>query len=139
MCGVAASESGISGAMSAGMLNEAKIVMLSRRQKSVYEILGTCGTPAPGPVPAPGPGRAEGVGWHEAGGVVIPCKGGYVCDGCGCVGLGPKMRANRASLYTHIPIFTIVVVRNFAVPGKTVEKDLFLSVEETVSIVFAVR
>lgn len=35
MEGVAAMKSGIEGAMSGGMLNEAKIVTLSRRQKRV--------------------------------------------------------------------------------------------------------
>ncbi len=43
--GVAAMASGIDGATRAGILNEAKIVMLSRRQNRVYEILGTLGAP----------------------------------------------------------------------------------------------
>jgi hypothetical protein len=51
----------------------------------------------------------------------------------------PKILANRASLYTHIPIFTAVVVRNLAVPGKTVSKGLSRSVEVRVSIALAVR
>lgn len=54
-------------------------------------------------------------------------------------GFAPKMRANRASLYTQIPMFTAVVVRNLAVPGKTVEKGLSRTVEVKVSMVFAVR
>lgn len=43
--GVAATASGIDGAIKAGILKEAKIVMLSRRQNRVYEILGTLGAP----------------------------------------------------------------------------------------------
>lgn len=35
---------------------------------------------------------------------------------------GPKSLANRASLYTHMDMLTIVVVRNLAVPGVTVAK-----------------
>jgi hypothetical protein len=73
--GVAAIESGIEGAMSAGMLKEAKIVMLSRRQKSVYEILGTLGAPT-----------VEGDGWQEAGVVAVkrPFEGDLADGGCGC-------------------------------------------------------
>lgn len=54
-------------------------------------------------------------------------------------GEAPNNLANTASLYTHIPMFTLVVARNLAVPGKTVEKGLFRNVEVIVSIVFAVR
>lgn len=43
MLAVGASESGMCGARSGGMLKEAKMVMLSRRQKRVYEILGIWG------------------------------------------------------------------------------------------------
>lgn len=51
----------------------------------------------------------------------------------------PNSFANTASLYTHIPMFTLVVAKNLAVPGKTVEKGLSRSVDVIVSIVFAVR
>lgn len=54
-------------------------------------------------------------------------------------GEAPNNFANTASLYTHIPMFTLVVARNLAVPGKTVEKGLSRSVDVIVSIVFAVR
>lgn len=102
--GVEATKSGMEGAMSGGMLKDAKTVTLSRRQKSEYEILGTVGT-------------AE------------------EDEDCGA----PKNLANRESLYTHRPMLTVVVVRNLAVPGNTVEKGLFFRVDETVSIVLAVR
>lgn len=35
--------------------------------------------------------------------------------------VAPKILANRASLYTHIAMLTIVVEMNFAGPGVTVE------------------
>lgn len=59
MSGVEAAKSGIEGATSGGMLKEAKIVMLSRRQKSEYEILGTWMVAA-----------ADGCGWQVDGDAV---------------------------------------------------------------------
>lgn len=52
---------------------------------------------------------------------------------------GPNNFANRASLYTQMDIFTVVVVRNFAVPGVTVAKGWLRSVDVTVSMVLAVK
>lgn len=54
-------------------------------------------------------------------------------------GEAPNNFANTASLYTHIPMFTLVVAKNLAVPGKTVAKGLSRNVDVIVSIVFAVR
>lgn len=54
-------------------------------------------------------------------------------------GEAPNSFANTASLYTHIPMFTLVVAKNLAVPGKTVAKGLSRNVDVIVSIVFAVR
>lgn len=41
-------------------------------------------------------------------------------DGVG-LDCAPNIRANLASLYTQIPIFTVVVARNLAVPANTEE------------------
>lgn len=54
-------------------------------------------------------------------------------------GEAPNNFANTASLYTHIPMFTLVVAKNLAVPGKTAAKGLSRNVDVIVSIVFAVR
>lgn len=54
-------------------------------------------------------------------------------------GEAPNNFANTASLYTHIPMFTLVVAKNLAVPGKTAAKGLSRNVDIIVSIVFAVR
>lgn len=56
-----------------------------------------------------------------------------------CGDEAPKIFANRASLYTQMAMFTLVVVRNLAVPGVTVEKGWFRTVEVTVSMALAVR
>lgn len=79
-------------------------------------------------------------GWQEAGGEGSgdgDAEDEDEEDGGGV--FAPKSFANRASLYTQIPMFTAVVVMNLAVPGKTVEKDLLRSVDVTVSIALAVR
>ena len=58
--------------------------------------------------------RAEGVG------ILDDCDadaGSGVLGG----GLAPKILAKRASLYTHIAMFTVVVVMNLAGPGVMVE------------------
>ena len=83
-------------------------------------------------------------GWQEAGvDADVDLEAGWGVDVDPGVaageGFAPKMRANLASLYTQIPMFTAVVVRNLAVPGKTVEKGLSRTVEVKVSMVFAVR
>lgn len=75
-------------------------------------------------------------GWHDAGG---DDRGSGADGDAAGVGDAPKSRANRASLYTQMLMFTIVVVRNLAVSGKTAEKGLLRRVDETVSMTFAVR
>lgn len=95
--GVLAMKSGIEGAIRGGMLNEAKMVILSRRQKREYETLGIWG-----PV-------TVALGWHVDGD-----------DDPWAFGFGPKILAKRASLYTQIAMLTVVVVMNFAGPGVTV-------------------
>jgi hypothetical protein len=98
-------QSGIEGAIKVGTLKDANIVTLSLRQNKVYEILGIWrvffAAFAAAAVTA-----AEAVGWQVVEGLLE----------------GPKIFANRASLYTQIDIFTVVVARNLAVPGVTVEK-----------------
>jgi hypothetical protein len=103
-------------------LKDAKIVMLSRRQKRAYEIFGTLAAPD---------------GWQDAGGDV-DCAGVDEGDDGG-FDEAPKSRANLASLYTQIPMFTAVVARNLAVPANTVEKGWLRRVDETVSMAFAVK
>lgn len=88
-------KSGIEGAIRGGTLNEAKMVMLSRRQNRVYETLGIWG-----PV-------AVALGWHVDGDEPE-------------FGWAPKILAKRASLYTQIAMLTTVVEMNFAGPGVTV-------------------
>jgi hypothetical protein len=117
------------GAMRSGTLKDAKIVTLSRRQKSIYEVLGILAAVFAAVTAAAATGledsRDDGVaGDNEEG------------DG---PDEGPNIFANLASLYTHIDMFTAVVVTNFAVPGVTVENDWFRRVEVTVSMVLAVR
>lgn len=127
--GVDAIKSGIDGAIRAGTLKEAKIVTLSRRQKSVYDILGIWGgaffTAAVAAAVAADTAAADDVpdGWHWVEGLVD----------------GPNSFAKRASLYTQMDMLTVVVVRNFAVPGVTVEKGWLRSVDVTVSIALAVK
>lgn len=87
-------------------------------------------------------GRDDGTGGRR---VVVLAEGvgilGAFDDGSGVVGggLAPNIRAKRASLYTQMAMFTVVVAINLAGPGVMVEKDWLRSVEVTVSIAFAVR
>lgn len=127
-------KSGIEGAIRGGTLKEAKIVMLSRRQKSPYEIVGIFGA------------AAVMCGWQlyfdacagAAGAGVEPVVPGWPAGVVGG-GFAPKILAKRASLYTQIAMFTTVVEMNFAGPAVTVENDWSRSVEEMVSMTFAVR
>jgi hypothetical protein len=111
------------GAMRSGILKDAKIVTLSRRQKSMYEVLGILAAVFAAVTAAAATGLEDG-------------RDDDVGDG---PDEGPNIFANLASLYTHIDMFTAVVVTNFAVPGVTVENGWFRRVEVTVSIVLAVR
>lgn len=127
-------KSGIEGAIRGGTLKEAKIVMLSRRQKSPYEIVGIFGA------------LAVMCGWQlyfdacvdAAGAGLEPAVPGWLAGVVGG-GFAPKILAKRASLYTQIAMFTTVVEMNFAGPAVTVAKDWSRSVEEMVSMTFAVR
>lgn len=114
--GVGATQSGIEGATRAGTLKDAKMVTLSRRQKREYEIFGILG--AGGGVSAP------------AGLELVDAEEG---------GDAPKSFANRASLYTQIAIFTLVVDTNLAGPAVTFEKGWSRMVDVTVSMTLAVR
>lgn len=96
MSGVEATKSGIEDATSGGMLKEAKIVMLSRRQKSEYEILGTWTVAV-----------ADGCGWQVDGdavavavAVALPVAVPVVVPDAGPVGAlcFPNNLANFASL-----------------------------------------
>jgi len=115
--------------MRSGTLKDAKMVTLSRRQKSIYELLGILAAVFAAAVTVAAATGLEGdidddvAGDDEGDG---PDK-------------GPNIFANLASLYTHIDMFTAVVVTNFAVPGVTVGNDWFRRVVVTVSMVLAVR
>lgn len=110
--GVDAIKSGIEGAIRAGTLNEAKIVTLSRRQKSPYETLGMVGAAA-GCDSVGGRSDVRGIE-----GVEVACDCVEACVGGG---EAPKIFAKRASLYTQMAMLTAVVEINLAGPGVTVE------------------
>jgi hypothetical protein len=137
MPGVEATKSGMEGAINGGILKDAKIVMLSRKQKSVNDVLGILGgwfaivvvvtlaavAPAVPVLVAVAMVVGAAEGWHWVDGLLD----------------GPNSFANRASLYTQMAIFTVVVVRNFAVPGVTVAKGWLRRVDVTVSMALAVK
>jgi hypothetical protein len=112
MLGVDAMKSGIEGAMSAGTLKEAKIVILSRRQKSEYETLGIVGAAM----------GCEGIGGRSDVREIDGVEGACDCGAdCAWGGEAPNNFAKRASLYTQMAILTAVVEMNLAGPGVTVE------------------
>ena len=121
--------SGIFGARSGGTLNDAKMVTLSRRQKSVYEVMGIRLT---GAAAAGGCGvdlgGTDGDGDDGAFAGPAVSVGEELEDGAEeeedeGAGDAPNILANLASLYTQIDMLTVVVVRNLPNPGVTVAKD----------------
>ena len=117
--GVEARESGIRGASNGGRLKAAKMVRLSRRQKRARDFLGTLRVDGGVRGQVAVDELAAGVDWRGDG------------------SLGPNIRANRESLYTHSDILTAVVVRNFARPADTLLNGRLFNVEVIVSAVLA--
>lgn len=108
--GFDATASGTYLATMGGRLKEAKMVILSRKQKRPYDVIGIfgalCGRQAAAALICGVTAAAVGA-FADADEGLFPCP--WV----------PNILTNRESLYTHIDMFTMAVVRNFMNPVDT--------------------